>query len=358
MELSVFDHFDGHEQVVFAADPASGLRCIVAIHSTAIGPSLGGTRFKAYPTEAAAVTDVLRLSRAMTYKNACAGLDHGGGKAVIIGDPAQLRSEALFRAYGRVIASLGGRYITACDVGTKPADMAIIRRETPWVTGMDSADGGSGDSGVLTAWGVFTGIKVCLARVHGEPSPAGRHIAIQGVGKVGRRLAEHLAADGARLTLADVNEAAVTELAARLGADIAPVDRVHAVACDVFSPNALGAVLNDDSIPELACRIVAGGANNQLADERHSKLLHERGVLYAPDFVINAGGVIQISDELHPSGHSPERAKAKTELIADRLTEIFDLAEAEHVDTATAAERVAEQRIRAVGGLRGFWLGA
>ena len=347
MELSVFDHFEGHEQVVFAADPASGLRCIVAIHSTALGPGLGGTRFKPYPSDQAALIDVLRLSRGMTYKNACAGLDHGGGKGVILGDPAALRSDALFRAYGRVVASLGGRYITACDVGTKPPDMAVIRRETPWVTGMDVADGGSGDSGVLTAWGVYVGIKACLARVHGDPSPQGRHVAIQGVGKVGRRLAEHLAADGARLTLADVNEPAVSELAARLGADIAPVDRVHAVACDVLSPNALGAVLNDDTIPELACRVVAGGANNQLAEDRHSKLLRERGVLYAPDFVINAGGVIQISDELHPEGHSPERAKAKTEAIADRLTEIFDVADQESLDTATAAERVAEARISA-----------
>lgn len=347
MDLSVFDHFEGHEQVVFAADPAGGLRCIIALHSTVLGPGLGGTRFKPYPSEEAALIDVLRLSRGMTYKNACAGLDHGGGKGVIIGDPATLRSEALFRAYGRVVASLGGRYITACDVGTKPPDMAIIRRETPWVTGMDVADGGSGDSGVLTAWGVYVGIKACLARVHGDPSPQGRHIAIQGVGKVGRRLAEHLAADGARLTLADVNAPAVDELAARLGAEVAPVGRVHAVACDVFSPNALGAVVNDDTIPELACRVVAGGANNQLAEDRHSKLLQERGVLYAPDFVINAGGVIQISDELHPDGHSPERARAKTEAIADRLTEIFDVAEAEGIDTAAAAEHVAEARISA-----------
>jgi len=221
MDSVVFDHFDGHEQVVFAADPASGLRCIVAIHSTALGPGLGGTRFKAYPTEEAALVDVLRLSRAMTYKNACAGLDHGGGKAVIIGDPAVLRSEALLRAYGRVIASLGGRYITACDIGTKPADMSVIRHETRWVTGMDPADGGSGDSGVLTAWGVYAGIKACLQHVSGDRSLAGRHVAVQGVGKVGRRLAEHLAADGARLTLADVDEPAVRDLAALLALGVA-----------------------------------------------------------------------------------------------------------------------------------------
>lgn len=357
MELSMFEQFDGHEQVVFAADPASGLRCIVAIHSTALGPSLGGTRFKPYPDEQTALVDVLRLSRAMSHKNACAGLDHGGGKAVIIGEPAQLRSEALFRAYGRVVASLGGRYITACDVGTKPADMAVIRRETPWVTGMDPAEGGSGDSGVLTAWGVYVGIKACLDRAFGDASPAGRHVAIQGVGKVGRRLAEHLAAEGARLTVADVNESAARELAERLGAAVVAPGQIVGVACDVLSPNALGAVLNDDTIPALRCAIVAGGANNQLAEERHGKLLAERGVLYAPDFVINAGGVIQISDELHPAGHSPERAKAKTERIAERLTEIFEHADAEGLDTETAAVRVAERRMRDVGRLRGFWLG-
>lgn len=355
MELSVFDRFDGHEQVVFAADPASGLRCIVAIHSTALGPGLGGTRFKTYPSEEAALVDVLRLSKGMTYKNACAGLDHGGGKAVIIGDPAELRSEALFRAYGRVVASLGGRYITACDVGTKPPDMAVIRLETPWVTGMDIADGGSGDSGVLTAWGVYVGIKACLVRVHGDPSPQGRHIAIQGVGKVGRRLAEHLAADGAQLTLADVNEQTAAELAQRLGAQAVAPDEILRTECDVLSPNALGAVLNDQTIPELRCAIVAGGANNQLAEDRHGKLLQSRGVLYAPDFVINAGGVIQISDELHPDGHSPERAKAKTDAIADRLLEIFDVAEAQGIDTAAAAEHVAEQRISA-SGRAGWWL--
>lgn len=347
MGMSVFTQFHGHEQVVFAADDATGLRCIVAVHSTVLGPALGGTRFRAYPSEAAALTDVLRLSRAMTYKNACAGLDHGGGKAVIIGDPAALRSEALFTAYGRVIAGLAGRYITACDVGTKPPDMSIVQRQTAWVTGMEPEHGGSGDSGILTAWGVYAGIKACLAHVFGDASPSGRHVAIQGVGKVGRRLAAHLAADGARLTLADVDQESVEALAAELGAEVVPVELVSRVECDVFSPNALGGAIDDESIRELRCAIVAGGANNQLAEDRLGDSLRERGILYAPDFVINAGGVIQISDELQPGGYQEARARARTEAIADRLREIFAVAEAEGISTATAAERVAEARIAA-----------
>jgi len=345
--MSVFTQFHGHEQVVFATDDATGLRCIVAIHSTVLGPALGGTRFRAYPSEAAALTDVLRLSRAMTYKNACAGLDHGGGKAVIIGDPAALRSDALFTAYGRVIAGLAGRYITACDVGTKPADMSVVRRQTSFVTGMEPADGGSGDSGILTAWGVYAGIKACLAHVFGDGSPRGRHVAIQGIGKVGRRVAGHLAADGARLTLADVDQAAVAALASELGAEVVPVELVGRVECDVFSPNALGGVIDDEAIRGLRCAIVAGGANNQLAEDRHGDLLRERGILYAPDFVINAGGVIQISDELQPGGYDEARARARTEHIADLLREIFARAEADGISTAEAAERMAEARIAA-----------
>jgi valine dehydrogenase (NAD+) len=350
MDMPVFEQFEGHEQVVFAADEAAGLRCIVAVHSTVLGPALGGTRFRAYRSEAEALTDVLRLSRAMTYKNACAGLDHGGGKAVIIGDPAALRSDGLFTAYGRVVAGLAGRYITACDVGTKPPDMSIVQRQTAWVTGMEPEHGGSGDSGILTAWGVYCGIKECLAQVFGDPSPAGRHVAIQGVGKVGRRVAEHLAADGARLTLADVDQAAVAALAASLGAEVVPVELVSRAECDVFSPNALGGVIDDSSVRGLRCRIVAGGANNQLAEDRHAAALRERGILYAPDFVINAGGVIQISDELQPGGYQEARARERTEAIADRLREIFALADAEGLSTAEAAERMAEGRIAAARG--------
>jgi valine dehydrogenase (NAD+) len=308
----VFQQFDGHEQVVFGRDEDSGLRVIIAIHSTRLGPSLGGTRFYPYDDDGAALTDVLRLSRAMAYKAAAAGLDLGGGKAVIIGDPTTDKTEALLRAYGRLVESLGGRYVTACDVGTYPADMAIVARETRWATGADPVEGGSGDSGVLTAYGTFVGLQACAEEVWKSPSLHGKHVAIQGAGKVGRRLAAY----------------------------------VHA----------LGAVLNDETIGELQCRVVAGAANNQLAESRHGEALQDAGVLYAPDYVINAGGVIQVADELHPDGYSEERARARTAAVGDRLRTVFALARRDGVTTAVAADRFAEQRMASVGGLRRFWL--
>jgi valine dehydrogenase (NAD+) len=351
-----FSLLDGHEQVIFGNDPASGLRCIIAIHSTALGPSLGGTRLYPYSTEDAALVDVLRLSQAMTYKAACAGLDLGGGKAVIIADPAKDKSESLLRAYGRVVESLGGRYVTACDVGTYPADMTVVGRETAWATGGDPEFGGSGDSGVMTALGVYEGIKACAERVWGADRLAGRHVAIQGVGKVGRRLAEHLHRDGARLTVADVKEEAADWAGERLDADIVPAGKIHAVDADIFSPNALGGGLNDETIPELSCRVVVGGANNQLERPEHGMALADAGILYAPDFVVNAGGLIQVADELHPGGYSAERAAHRVRAIRGRLHEVFDEADASGLPTAAAADRVAARRIAAVGRLRGFWL--
>lgn len=351
-----FAQLDGHEQVVFGADPEAGLRCIIAIHSTRLGPALGGTRFYPYPDEGTALTDVLRLSRAMTYKAAVAGLDLGGGKAVIIGDPASDKREDLLRAYGRVVESLGGRYVTACDVGTTAADLAVVRHETRWATGADVAEGGSGDSGVLTAHGVFVGIRACLARVFGDSAVRGRHVALQGVGKVGRRLAEALAAEGAKLTIGDVDDDAAAWCAEHLGADVVGADKVHAVDADVFSPNALGGVINDTTVPELQCRIVAGAANNQLLEPAHGAALADAGILYAPDFVINAGGLVQVADELHAGGFSATRARARTERIGERLAEVFEVADREGVPTAEAADRVAERRIAAIGRLRGYWL--
>ena len=351
-----FQRFDGHEQVVFGRDDASGLRAIIAIHSTALGPSLGGTRFYPYADEDAALTDVLRLSKAMAYKAAAAGLDLGGGKAVIIGDPARDKSEALLRAYGRLVESLGGRYVTACDIGTYPADMAIVSRETRWATGADPVEGGSGDSGILTAYGTFVGLQACVEEVWGSPSVRGRHVAIQGVGKVGHRLAAYVHEAGGKLTVADTNELAAIACAEQFGAEIVSTDKVHAVDADIFSPNALGAVLDDHTIGELQCRIVAGAANNQLAQPQHADALQAAGVLYAPDYVLNAGGVIQVADELHPGGYSPDRAKARAGQIGDRLRTIFALAREQHVTTAEAADRYAEQRMTQVGCPRGFWL--
>ncbi len=351
-----FSLLEGHEQVVYGNDPASGLRCIVAIYSTALGPALGGTRFYPYATEDEALVDVLRLSKAMAYKAACAGLDLGGGKAVIIGDPARDKTEPLLRAYGRVIASLGGRYVTACDVGTYPPDMALVARETRWATGTDVLEGGAGDSSLLTAYGLYIGIKACAGRRFGTADLAGRHVAIQGLGKVGYRLAEHLHGEGAKLTVADVASPAVARCADSFGADVAAVEEIHSVEADVFSPNALGGVINDRTLPRLRCAVVAGAANNQLLQPRHGEALAEAGILYAPDFVINAGGLIQVGDELRAGGYRFDRAKARAERIGDRLNEVFDLADALGITTAEAADRVAEQRMASVSRLRGFWL--
>lgn len=355
--MSTFERFHGHEQVVFGQDEATGLRAIIAIHSTALGPALGGTRFHAYPDDDAALTDVLRLSRAMSYKAACAGVDQGGGKAVIIGDPDTDKTEPLLRAYGRMIESLGGRYVTACDVGTYPADMELIARETRWATGRPASHGGAGDSGILTALGVFVSMQACAQERWGTPSLAARHVAVQGLGKVGRRLVEHLLADGAKVTATDVDEDAVAKVAEMPGVDTVAPDEIVDVDADVFSPNALGAVLTEDSIARLQVEVVCGGANNQLATEDDDNRLDDRGILYAPDYVVNAGGLITVSDELHPTGHSEARATSKVERIGDTLLEIFREARDAGVTSEEAAVRVAEKRMAAVSRLRGFWLG-
>ena len=351
-----FARFEGHEQVVLGNDDASGLRCIIAIHSTALGPSLGGTRFWPYEDDDAALADVLRLSRAMTLKSACAGLDHGGGKAVIIGDPSEVRSEALLRAYGRMIASLGGRYVTACDIGTTPEDMAVIKRETRWATGADPVEGGSGDSGILTATGIHLAMRAAAEAVFGSPDLDGRHIAVQGLGKVGRRLVAHLVAEGAKVSVADVAEAAVEQVADLSGVEVVSVDDILAVDADIVSPNALGGVWHAESIAALQARIVCGGANNQLVSEADGEHLHERGVLYAPDYVVNAGGVINVADELHPAGHSPDRARRRAEVIPETLTRIIEVARREGISTERAAVRVAERRIAAIGDVARFHL--
>ncbi|MGH3443090.1 MAG: Glu/Leu/Phe/Val family dehydrogenase [Nitriliruptorales bacterium] len=350
-----FSRFAGHEQVVYAEEESVGLRCIVAIHSTALGPSLGGTRFYPYESEEDALVDVLRLSQAMTYKAACAGLDRGGGKAVIIGDPEVDKTEALLRAYGRVVASLGGRYITACDVGTYPADMAVVMRETRWVTGMDPAHGGSGDSGITTAHGVFVAIRAVAEHLWGDADLGGRHVAIQGLGKVGSRLAQNLSDAGVKLTVADVDEAALDRAVSDFGAEAVAPDEIYDVEADVFSPNALGAVLTQTTIPRLRVAAVCGGANNQLGTVDDAARLQEAGILYAPDYVVNAGGLVQVTDEMEPGGYSAERTLTRTDRIGPTLLRIFALAAAGST-TEVAAERVAEERIAAVGGLRSFCL--
>ena len=347
----------GHEQVVFCQDVRSGLRAIIAIYSTALGPGLGGTRFYPYPTEEAALADVLNLSRAMAYKNALAGLDLGGGKAVIIGDPDRDKSEALLRAYGRFVQSLGGRYLTACDIGTYSEDMDLVARECRYVTGRTVPNGGAGDSSVLTAFGVFQGMRAAAEHAWGSTSLEGRRVGIEGVGKVGHRLAAHLAEAGARLVACDVSPAAIARvLAEHPGTEVvAGRDELVAQDLDIYAPCALGGSLSDDTVGALSARIVCGGANNQLAHPGIEKLLADRGILYAPDYLVNAGGVIQVADELH--GFSFERAKARAAEIFTTTSRIFALADEEGVPPAAAADRMAERRMSEVGRLRGIWLG-
>nr|WP_281426313.1 Glu/Leu/Phe/Val dehydrogenase dimerization domain-containing protein [Nonomuraea coxensis] len=350
-------HKDVHEQVVFCADEQSGLRAIIAIHNTALGPALGGTRFYPYESEQAALADVLNLAKGMAYKNALAGLDHGGGKAVIIGDPAKDKSEALLRAYGRFVESLGGRYYTACDVGTYSEDMDVVARESRFVTGRTVAHGGAGDSSILTAYGVFQGMRASAELVHGTPSLRGRRVGVEGVGKVGHRLVELLREDGAEVVVCDVDPKAVERVRARHPEVevVADAAALKAADLDVFSPCALGGALDDATVAALRAKIVCGAANNQLAHAGVEKQLAERGILYAPDYVVNSGGVIQVADEI--GGFDMERARAKAAQIYDTTSKIFRIAAEEGVPPAVAADRLAERRMSEVGRIRAIWLG-
>ncbi|MCM0673897.1 valine dehydrogenase [Micromonospora phytophila] len=342
----------GHEQVVFCQDKQTGLKAIIGIYSTALGPALGGTRFYPYANEEAALADVLDLSRGMAYKNALAGLDLGGGKAIIWGDPEQIKSEALLRAYGRFVESLAGRYYTACDVGTYVADMDVIARETRYVTGRSVEHGGAGDSSILTAWGVFQGMRAAAEHVWGAPTLAGRRVGVAGLGKVGKYLVGHLLDDGAEVVATDVNPKAL-EWASATHPQVTLVDDAAALVAadiDVYAPCALGGALNDDTVPVLRAKVVAGAANNQLAHPGIEKLLADRGILYAPDYVVNAGGVIQVADEIE--GFNFDRARLRATKIYDTTREILRLADAEGVPPAVAADRLAERRMADVGRLR------
>ncbi|PRY27052.1 Glu/Leu/Phe/Val family dehydrogenase [Pseudosporangium ferrugineum] len=347
----------GHEQVVFCQDRHTGLKAIIGIYSTALGPALGGTRFYPYGSEEAAVTDVLNLSRGMAYKNALAGLDLGGGKAVIWGDPALDKTEALLRAYGRFVESLHGRYYTACDVGTYVPDMDIIARETRYVTGRSVQHGGAGDSSVLTAWGVFQGMRAAAEHTWGSPTLAGRRVGIAGLGKVGKYLAGHLIEDGASVVATDVSPAALDWARTTYPQiDLVPDTRTMITSdIDVYAPCALGGALDDDTVPVLHAKIVTGGANNQLAHPGIEKLLEERGILYTPDYVVNAGGVIQVADEIE--GFNFDRAKLRATRIFDTTSQILRLADDEGVPPVVAADRLAERRMAEVGRLRSIYLG-
>jgi valine dehydrogenase (NAD+) len=353
-----FDLAPEHEQVVFANDPATGLRAIVAIHSTALGPALGGTRFLPYPSTDAALRDVLDLARGMSYKAALAGLDLGGGKAVIIGDPRTLRSEALLRAYGRFVQSLGGRYRTACDVGTTSADMDLIARECDFVTGRTTAHGGAGDSSVLTAYGVFQGMRAAAEAAWGSDSLAGRTVGVAGVGKVGHHLVGHLVEDGADVVVTDPWAPAVDRVrdehpGVRV---VASTDELLAQTLDVYAPCALGGALSDEVAAALTARVVCGAANNQLARPGVEKTLADRGIVYAPDYCVNAGGLIQVADELDPTGVSFERARQRASAIYETTRDVLETAARDGISPALAADRLAETRMRDVGRLRGIWI--
>jgi len=339
----------GHEQVVFCNDEATGLKAIIGIHNTVLGPALGGTRMWNYSSEQEAITDVLRLSRGMTYKAAISGLNLGGGKAVIIGDASKIKNEALMRRFGRFVDSLGGRYITAEDVNMKTKDMEYVHMETNYVTGIPESMGGSGDPSPVTAYGVYMGVKASAKKVFGSDSLKGKKVAVQGVGQVGMYLTEHLVKEGAKVYITDINEAKLKQVANNTGAEVVGLDEIYDLDVDIYSPCALGATVDDDTISRLKAKIIAGGANNQLKDEkRHGYMLLDYGITYAPDFLINAGGLINVGAEYYGS-YSRESSLKQTEGIYDTCMNIFNLAETEKISTQEAAIKMAEQRIESIG---------
>ena len=341
MNVFAAPSFANHEEVVFCNDPQAGLKAIIAIHDTTLGPALGGCRMWPYASEQAALEDVLRLSRGMTYKAALADLDRGGGKAVIIGDPRHDKTPALFHGLGRFVEGLGGRYIVAEDVGTSVPDLEIVRQQTRHVAGI--AEGGSGDPSPATAWGVYHGIKAAVRHRLGRQDVDGLRIAVQGLGHVGEHLCRHLAEHGARLIVSDIDAQAVRRAQERFGAAALKPDDIYEAEADVFAPCAMGAILNDETIPRLKVSIVAGAANNQLARDHHGRALSARGILYAPDYVINAGGIINISHE----GRRYDKSRAFNHIagIDEKLAELFERAEAERVPTNVMADRLAEERV-------------
>ena len=356
--MEVFESMEsrGHEQVVFSSDPITGLKAIIAIHDTTLGPALGGCRMWNYKKESDALKDVLRLSKGMTYKAAVAGLDLGGGKSVIIGDSKTMKNEYLFRSFGRFVQGLGGRYITAEDVGTSVSDMEWVRRETKYVTGISRALGGSGDPSPVTALGTFTGMKACVNKVFGSDSLKDRKIAIQGIGHVGTYLVELLHKAGAKLYISDIDEEKLKSVAKKYGCKVVNNDKIYELDVDIFAPCAMGGIINDETIPKLKCAIIAGAANNQLEKEKkHGKDLLDKGILYAPDYVINAGGLINVYNELQ--GYNREKALAQAEDIYQILTEVLNFAEREGVPTPIASNRYAEERIKGIRSLKKTFIG-
>ena len=354
MQQSVLEQMQlmGHEQVVFCNDPHSGLNAIIAIHNTTLGPSLGGTRLWNYNSHEEALVDALRLSRGMTYKSAISGLNLGGGKAVLIGDAAKLKSEVYWRRYGKFVNSLNGKYITAEDVNTSSADMEYIGMETEFVTGKPEYSGGSGDPSPLTAYGVYMGMKGAAKKAWGNDSLSGKKVLVQGAGNVGQYLMGYLVEEGAKVYICDINEAKIKQAVTKYPKlEVVDNKNIFDLDFDIYAPCALGATVNTESINKMKCPVIAGAANNQLADENvHGPMLVEKGIIYVPDFLINAGGIINISIEL--DGYNRDRAMNTVAKIYNRTLEIFDLAEKEKVHTQLAAMRIAEKRIKDIATLR------
>jgi leucine dehydrogenase len=354
--MEIFKYLEqyDYEQVVFCQDKQSGLKAIIAIHDTTLGPALGGTRMWTYASEEAAIEDALRLAKGMTYKNAAAGLNLGGGKTVIIGDPRKDKNEAMFRAFGRYIQGLNGRYITAEDVGTTVADMDLIHEETDFVTGISPAFGSSGNPSPVTAFGVYRGMKAAAKEAFGTDSLEGKVVAVQGVGNVAYTLCEYLHQEGAQLIVTDINKEAVNRAVEEFGALAVDPDEIYGVECDIYAPCALGATINDETIPQLKAKVIAGSANNQLKDTRHGDIIHEMGIVYAPDYVINAGGVINVADELY--GYNQERAMKKVEQLYSTIEKVIEISKRDGIPTYVAADRMAEERIARIRNSRSQFL--
>jgi len=346
MEISEIQ-VDGYERVARCRDEASGLHAIISVHDTTLGPALGGMRILPYASEDEALFDVLRLSRGMTFKSAVADTGLGGGKSVIIGDPATAKSEDLFLAMGRFIEAFGGKYITAEDMNIGIADLEVVRRETRWVTGLSKESGSSGNPSPYTAYGCLVGIRATAKEAFGTDDLGGKRVVMQGVGAVGGALAVLLKEAGAQVTISDINDARVAELESQHGFDVVD-DEVHMdVECDIYSPCARGAGINDETIPQLRCKVIAGCANNVLLEPRHADDLRQRGILYAPDYVINAGGIVNVSVELQDGGYDEAVAMKKIDHIADALGEVYAISKAEDIPTNVAALRLAERRLAA-----------
>ena len=340
-----------HEQVLFCNDNATGLKAIIAVHNTVLGPSLGGTRMWNYGSEMEALNDVLRLSRGMTYKSSVAGLNLGGGKAVIIGDAKKIKNEALLRRFGKFVNSLGGKYITAEDVAMTSRDMEIIKMETDYVSGLPENMGGSGDPSPVTAYGVYVSMKASAREVWGNDSLNGKKVLVQGIGHVGEVLVNHLTSEGAKVYINDISEERLKVTADKYKAEVVAADKMFNLDIDIYAPCALGATVNDDTLAKLKCKIICGAANNQLADEKiHGEVVGKKGILYAPDFVVNAGGIINVYYELE--GYNRERAMSHAEKIYDTTFNLFQLAKKEGTPTYMAANRLGEQRLESIAKIK------